>query len=331
MACMLGLACVAALDLPVVLAPALAALATLAASPYPPCVAATTPRLVPAEVLPGANAARVAVASLCIVAGPGFGALLLLLGSPTAAFVVNAGTFALSAVLVLSLPHGDLFTPVRSEGPAEGVFEELGAAVSALRDQPEAVRLVGADVVASAVGGAHTVLLLLLAHRVGVGDAGYGYLLAALGAGGVVGTLVAGRVGGTDRPRTLLVAACTVVAGPAMLMAVTPSMPLLLLWAALVGAGSIVIEVAADTSLQKCLSPDVLARAYGITFPAAILGIVVGSLVASPLVLTLGLQGALVAVGAAMAGYGVLLAGLGRRPRRRTPETAGVGAAPAHA
>ena len=59
--CMLGLTAVSLTDLPVVLAPLLAAAATAAAAPYGPCTAATTPRLVPDADLPGANAARSAV------------------------------------------------------------------------------------------------------------------------------------------------------------------------------------------------------------------------------------------------------------------------------
>ena len=125
-ACMVGLAAVAMLGLPILLAPLLAGLATAASTPYPPCVAATTPRLVPAEVLPAANAARSAIGSLCIVAGPGFGAVLLLLGSTTLAFVVNAATFVVSAVLVLSLPSGELFAVERSGETARGVVGGAG-------------------------------------------------------------------------------------------------------------------------------------------------------------------------------------------------------------
>jgi MFS family permease len=306
--CMLALAAVAGFDLPVVLAPALAALATAAGSPYPSCVAATTPRLVPDQALAGANAARVAVGALCLVAGPGFGAVLLLLGSPTAAFLANAATFVVSALLVLSLPGGPLFAPERSGGSATGFVGEIADAASALRAQPQAVRLVGADVLCSVVYGAQTVLLLLLARHLGLGDAGYGYLLAAVGVGGVVGTLLTGRLASAGRPRMLLVGACVSVGVPAMLMGLTVSLPLLLLCAALTGTGSIVVEVATDTALQRTLAPEVLARAYGLTFPAAVLGIVGGSLVASPLVMLLGLGGALVVVGAVVAGYAALLA-----------------------
>ena len=60
---MLGLALVAAAHLPVLLAPVIAALATAAGTPYLPCVSAVTPKLVRGPDLPGANAARSAVAA----------------------------------------------------------------------------------------------------------------------------------------------------------------------------------------------------------------------------------------------------------------------------
>jgi predicted MFS family arabinose efflux permease len=304
--CMLGLAAVATLQLPIVLAPVLAAVATAAATPYPPCVAATTPRLVPAETLPAANAARSAIGSLCLVVGPAFGAVLLVLGSAGTAFAVNAVSFVVSALLVLSLPAGELFAVERSGTGTAGVREELASAVRALREQPVAMRLIGTDVMCSMVYGAQAVLLLLLVHHSSLGDAAYGCLLASFGVGGVAGTALAGPVAARLSPRALLLVAGLSVGLPAMLLGVPAQLPVLMAWAAVVGAGSIVVEVGTDTALQTSLHPDVLARAYGIAFPAAVAGIVVGSLVAAPLVALLGVPGALFAIGLAMAGYAVL-------------------------
>ena len=110
---MLGLATVALTGLPVVLAPVLAALATAAAAPYPACTAATTPRLVPDADLPGATR-RDRRSAWARWRRPVVGAALLFLGSPATAFLVNAGTFALSALAVLSIPAGAAFRPGRT-------------------------------------------------------------------------------------------------------------------------------------------------------------------------------------------------------------------------
>ena len=110
---MLGLAVVALAGLPVVLAPVLAGLATAAAAPYPPAAAATTPRMVPTADLAGANAARAVVGMGAVAAGPVVGSVLLLLGSPSTAFLVNAGTFAVSGLAVLSIAPGPVFAPGR--------------------------------------------------------------------------------------------------------------------------------------------------------------------------------------------------------------------------
>jgi len=80
MGLMVLLAAVAAFQLPIVLAPVIAAAATAAAAPYIPCVAAVTPHVVEDTDLPGANAARSAVTGAGIVLGPALGGVLLLLG-----------------------------------------------------------------------------------------------------------------------------------------------------------------------------------------------------------------------------------------------------------
>jgi predicted MFS family arabinose efflux permease len=307
---MLALAAVAAAGLPIVLAPVIAALATAASSAYLPSVAATTPRLVDDADLPAANAARAAVTSLCIVAGPGFGAVLLALGSPSLAFALNAATFGLSALAVASLPAGPLFAPAREGEQTPHVGRELREGARALLGEPAALRLVGADVVCSVIYGAETVLLLLLSRDMGLGDHGYGWLLAAFGLGGVLGAGLVGRVG-DGRERTVLAAAMAAVAASTALLADPFGLGGAVALGVVAGAGSISVEILADTGLQRLLSPDVLARAYGLALPAALAGIVAGGLIAPTLAALFGLHGAFAALGAVAAAYALALV---RRP-----------------
>jgi MFS family permease len=309
------LAIVAIAGLPVILAPMLAALATLAAAPYGPCVAASTPRLVDDADLPAANAARAAIAPTCIVLGPALGAVLLLVGPPSAAFVLNGLTFVVSALLVASLPAGPAFRPVRSDDDATerpSVAGDLRAGAAALTGQPAACRLVIADVTCSAVYGAQTVLLLLVAERLDLGVHGYGYLLGAVGLGGIIGAAVAARLGAGEH-RSALAGALLAVATPLPLMAVTHSVALTMLLALVGGIGALVVEVLAESGLQRTLDDDVLGRAYGFVLAAALGGIVAGSLLAPLLVEIAGVGGALTILGAAVA---LIAARSARRPRR---------------
>ncbi|MST32918.1 MFS transporter, partial [Acidimicrobiaceae bacterium USS-CC1] len=174
----------AALGWPIVLAPLMAALATAAGSPYPSAVAVTVPRLVPEAALGSANGLRSTIGSACVVIGPALGGVLLVVGSPATAFAANAASFVASALLVAAVPDGDWrLPPAGAERSAVHPVSEARAGLAALRANPLALRLAGADATCSVVYGAQTVLLLLVSRSLGQGAAGYGWLLAGAGLG----------------------------------------------------------------------------------------------------------------------------------------------------
>ncbi len=306
-ALMIGLLAAAVAHLPIIVAPVVAALATAAGAPYPACAAATTPRLVAAEDLPAANAARAIVGPACIVVGPALGALLLALSSADVAFAVNALTFVVSAIAVASIPAGPAFHPPARRSGHVSMLREMGEGAAALVAHRPALRLVTADLLCSFVYGVQTVALLLVSARLGFGAHGYGWLIAAIGAGGIVGSAVAGRAARNAHPRRIIALALAAVAIPVPLLAVTPVLAVVLLWAALGGAGSMVVEILTETTLQRGLDESVFARAYGFAFPAAIAGIAIGAAVAAPLIAALGLTWALVVVGALVLAYAAWL------------------------
>jgi MFS family permease len=314
LALMAVLALIAAARLPIMIAPLIAAAATVAATPYLPCVSATTPRLVPDADLPGANAARSAVAGVGIIAGPALGGVLLLLGSPALAFAVNAATFGLSALAVLAIPGGAAFRPGPSQERPDGLLRGVAKGAAVLRSHPQALRLVGADIMCSLVYGMQTVLLILVAHQTGLGTHGYGYLFAGIGAGSLVGTALASRALRCPHPRAVLLTALAAVGLPMPLLAVAHWPAVAIALVSVTGAGAILVEVLTETGLQRTLSPEVFGRAYGLALPASLGGIVAGSLIAPLLTSVLGGTGALTACGAAVVGYALLLL---RAPRRQ--------------
>jgi MFS family permease len=314
LALMVLLAIVAATHLPIVIVPLIAAVATVAGSPYLPCAAAVTPVLVPDADLPGANAARLAVTSLGLIIGPAIGGVLLLLGSPWLAFAVNAVTFGLSALAVLAVPANPAFRPARSQRP-NGLLKDVADGAAVLRTHPQVLRLVGADIMCSLVYGMQTILLIGVAKQAGLGMNGYGYLFAGIGAGALAGTTLAGRALRCPHPRAVLLAALAAVGLPMMVLAVVHWGPAAIVLTAIVGTGAVLVEVVAETSLQRALPPEVFGRAYGLAIPASIAGIVVGSLIAPLLTSALGGAGALVACGAAAVTYGLLIGAPRRQPR----------------
>jgi len=320
-----ALAIVALVHAPVFLAPMLAAVCTAAGAAYAPCVLAVLPRLTTDAQLPAANAARVSIMYICVVAGPLFGAVLLLLGSPAIAFAVNGGTFLIGATVVAALPRHALRLPASAstQAPA-GLRHELQTGWQALRGCRDALATVGANVIASTVYGALTVLFLLLAHRLGLGTAGYGYLIAAAGAGGVLAAGIASHAAASAYPRRALVLAVAAVGAPLPVLAVAGWLPAAIVLAALFGAGTVVAEVVGDTCLQRTLDPTVFARAYGLALPANLAGIAAGALLAPVGVAILGLDGTLVGLGAAVIAYGGLLVDRPRGLRSAHATLAGV-------
>ena len=307
MAMMLLLALVAAARLPIVLAPLIAALATVAAAPYMPCTSAITPRVVDDADLPGANAARTATVGLGIVGGPALGGLLLLLGSPALAFVVNGLTFGFSALCIPAIGGAGVFRSVRQPGHPAGLRHDLAAGASALRANPAAIRVIGADVMCSLLYGTQTVLLLAVARRVGLGTGGYGYLFASMGAGGLIGTALAGRAARFRDTRYVLAAALAAVGLPMPLLAVIRWPALALIVVALGGVGALLVEITMETCLQRTLDEEVFGRAYGLAIPVSLGGIAAGSLIGPLLSRALGVPGALIIVGGAVLGYAALL------------------------
>ena len=112
------LAIVAASGGPAALALALAALTAATNVVYGPSVAATIPSVVGEDDLVAANALNATIDNLVVIAGPAVGAAVLLIGSPAAAFAVNAGSFVISATLVSRIHTRSRPVDVTEEGTA---------------------------------------------------------------------------------------------------------------------------------------------------------------------------------------------------------------------
>jgi MFS family permease len=289
---MSGIAVVVAADGPIGLILALLALSAVALVPYLPAAGALTPEIVGEKDLAAANSIFSALENLVVVVGPGIGGLLLLTGEPVVAVAINAASFAISAGIIARLR-------VRSRGGATdgNALQQWAAGLKALGAQPVALAIILFCALDSAVYGASTVLYVPLSVRLGTGPNGYSYLLAGAALGGVLGAGLANRLSGTSRLAPVMMGALCLQALP--FLATVPVRWSVLACALQVvsGAGMVIVDVLAITSLQRDVPRDVLSRVLGVFETLVLGGILLGSLAAGVLLAHANVTVVLIAVG----------------------------------
>jgi predicted MFS family arabinose efflux permease len=219
--------------------------------------------------------------------------LFVLLGSPTAAFLLNGVSFVLAGVLLLRIAPRAFVAP--RSGLQETVVGDLKAGLAALRDHPTTWPMAGADILATGIYGLLTVLLLLFSRETTGGDAGYGLLLTASGVGGVLGGASTARLMQRLPARALLTIGLFALLGSLALLAMLSygNWFLLALPAvALYSAAAVAVEIQADTVLQQTIPEELFGRAYGFIVPSCYAVQALGAGVAAALVGLLGLGGA---------------------------------------
>jgi predicted MFS family arabinose efflux permease len=308
-----GLTLTAALNGPVVVALALAALTAVSGVVYEPAVAATIPSIVDEDDLVAANALNSTIENLVVVVGPGIGAALLALGSPALAFGVNAASFLVSAALVSRISIRSRPVDVTESGGA-GPLEQMKVGARTIISLPAARTLVAYSALVSFVYGTDTVLFIGVSeHRLGTGPEGFGYLLAGIGVGGILMAGAVDRLAGSRGLAPIIIAGTLGFCVPTALMTVIHSPVLAFAVQVFRGSSTLVVDVLAVTALQRAVPSDQLARVFGVFFAFIIGSIALGTVITPPIVSALGLNGALLtmALGPSLLGllgYPALLA-----------------------
>ena len=294
------LAVVAALHWSVVVALVPVILTSVASRAYDPAARAATPAVVGEDQLAAANSLQSVVENLSLVLGPAIGGVLLLLGPPAVVFALNAASFGVSAVLVARMRArsrpGDI-----TEGGAAGPLRQMATGIGAFFASPTVMLLAGFSILASFVYGTDTVLFVVVSKDLlGTGSTGYGYLLGALGVGGIVMAAFMNRVAAARSLGIIIVAGMAVYCLPTALLPLVHAPAVAALLEAVRGAGTIVVDVLAITAMQRLVNPDIVARVFGVFFALVLGAICLGALVAPILLGVLGLDGALLVMGLAI-------------------------------
>jgi len=297
-----SLAVVAALNGPVVLAIVLAAMTSVSTSSYDPAARATTPLIVGEEHLAAANSAQSVVENLSIIVGPAIAGLLLLVAPPAVVFGVNAATFGFSALMVSRIRTRSKPADI-TEGGAAGPLKQMGVGIRAFVSSPSVTLLAGFSILASFVYGTDTVLFVVISKtQLGTGSTGYGYLLAALGVGGILIAGFMNRVASAGRLGRIIVAGMAVYCLPTALLTIVHSPWIAFLLEVVRGAGTIVVDVLAITALQRLVKPEVVARVFGVFFALVLAAISLGALLMPILLSSIGFTATLLVMGFAIPG-----------------------------
>jgi len=276
---MVGLAAVVESDGPVALLLVLTALASSAGTAERPAAMALLPRLVGEARLGPANALLHTVQDLGVVVGPAIGAVLLAVAPNSVAFLVNALTFAASATLLWTIRRPVVKASARA---VESARLHLLQGLRTVRATPFVVPLLIVIGMAELTYGAQTVqLVVYAAHRLDLGAAGYGYLLAAGGAGGLLSAAVNPRLTTSNHISGIVVGSGALYCATQLAYARVSELVLALAITLIGGAGFVACEVVAETTLARVAPAESLGRLMGVVEAVAVGAMVAGALLAS--------------------------------------------------
>jgi len=343
---MLVMAALVAAHAPVVTIVVLAVVATCFSTFFSPAIGAYLPSLVADEEQLGpANSAWSTLDNLAFVIGPAIAGLLIAAGGLALAFVLNAATFAVIAVVLWRLPSprravigevreagevgeapasatGTAATPTPTPAPSPTPTPGRADHKALRRVVVPVLGLALIDLVGSVAGGGLGVLTVVIAvGSLGAGDAGTGFLNAGIGIGGLVGALLAGVF--VLRPSLVgvLVGGSIVLAVGVAALGIAGSLPVAVVTIAVASAGALLVEVTSTTILQRAIPDEIRGRTLGVLATASTLAFAAGSFALPVLADAVGMGPVLAATGAAIVVAGLVGAVLAAPAARRAPES----------
>ena len=258
---------------------------------FHPAIRALIPSLVRDESEYGpANSAWATLDYVAMVVGPALAGLVIGVASVEVAFVLNAATFALIGVILLSMPPAKArpITTAASDpghiaGPARARVREVVnlRAVSGL--------IVQEAVTGLAFGALDIIAVILAIDTFRGGEAATGYLTAAIGVGGVIGSLVAGVLILRRRLRPVIVAAVGTFSASLVLLGIAPDLAIAFLAVTLVSIGALIMDIVRTTIFQRVVPDAYRGRFGGLFMTAAVAAEALGVLVVPILAVAFGL------------------------------------------
>jgi MFS family permease len=292
---MAALAATVARDGPVALVIAFTALASAAGCAERPAALALLPRLVGGARLGPANALLHTVQDLGFLIGPALGAILLGVAPVWVAFAANGATFAVSALLISAIRPDAAQVGGRRSGVAQ-----LAEGLRAVRTTAFTRWLIVAVAMVEFTYGAQTVQLVVYATKaLGLGSGGYGVLLTAAGAGGLMSALVNGRLSASRRVSLIVVVTGSLACAAQLAYAGVQVLAIAVAVTVIGNAGLVSCEVVSETALARIAPREALGRVIGVFEAVSVAAMAAGAVLAPVLVAATSLRASLLILGAA--------------------------------
>ena len=275
---------------------AFAVVATVAVALYRPAHSALLPALAKSpQDLTNANAVRGMLDSLATLGGPVAAAALLAAAGPATVFAACAAASLVAGVVVVALPYD---APPRVDAVRGSAGRDVVQGFTTIAANRALSLITGLGVVQTFTRGCLTVFAVVVAiDLLGTGDPGVGVLNAAVGAGGVLGSLFAFALVRRGGLATWFGIGIALFGAPLAMIGVVPEQAAAIVLLGLVGVGNALIDVGGFTMLARLTDEAVLARMFAGFEAILTLGVALGGLVAPLAIDVLGRRPALVAVG----------------------------------
>jgi predicted MFS family arabinose efflux permease len=264
--------------------------------------AALVPRLVADDDLDAANALLSANWEVAGIAGPAVAGLIVATVGAPLALLLDAASFAAMAAICLNLPFRP---PARREVPAAGRRSRLGFGL--LFRFPAVLVLTACGFGMLFLDGVATVLYPVYCRTfLHVGPAGYGVLVAAAGAGALLG-VVAGPALAGSLPPWLRIGVVIVAGAP--LFGLLRFAPDLAVAAVLLGLATFAwgpYYVFARTLMQRLVPEDVRSQAVGAQMTITSLGFPLGSAVGGAVISGIGVPAVIAVIACSYVALGLL-------------------------
>lgn len=232
---------------------------------FNPTVQAVIPALTTEEQRLAANSVAWSTGRLVqIVAAAVAGGLIALIGTD-AAFVVNAASFLVSALLIARLvipPHAGQVADGTKRGLLSYFSDARAGLHYALRDRLIS-RLLVVQSLASLATGATSAMLIVLAERhLQLAPSGFAWLIAAIGAGALIGPLIPNMLATDYRSAQWLFVPYVIRGVGDVLIAVFTPLPFALLVLFIYGLNTSTGMVVFNSTLQGVIPDAVRGRVF---------------------------------------------------------------------